>query len=161
MLKRSLLAAVALCATPAHASMIWATDFTLVEDAIESTTGTPVRWTRTGGSCAPRSNGSVTMGYYTPSANHITMCQNPRFGQSTLMNTLMHEGWHSVQDRCSRRPVFSDSEITRHLTSSDRREIRKFYPVRQHRAEAEARAVANYFDDDPDGYVQLIRRHCA
>ena len=161
MLKRSLLAAVVLAATPAQAAMIWASDFTLVEDAIEHSTGTPVRWTRTGGSCAPRSNGSVTMGYYTPSANHITMCQNPRFGQSTLMNTLMHEGWHSVQDRCSRRPVFSDFEITRHLTSSDRREIRKFYPVRQHRAEAEARAVANYFDDDPDGYVQLIRRHCA
>ena len=161
MLKRSLLAAVVLGVTPAQATMIWATDFTLVEDAIEHSTGTPVRWTRTGGSCAPRSNGSVTMGYYTPSANHITMCQNPRFGQSTLMNTLMHEGWHAQQDRCSKRPVLSDREILSLLKPSDRREIRKFYPVSQHRAEAEARAVANHFDTDLSGYAELIRRHCA
>ena len=159
MLNRSLLAAVALCAAPAHAYMT--SDLTLVEEAIEQSTGTPVRWTRTGGSCAPRSNGSVIMGYFTPSANHITMCQNPRFGQSTLMNTLIHEGWHAQQDRCSKRPVFSDAEIKRNLTASDRREIRKFYPVKQHRAEAEARAVANYYDTNPEGYVQLLEEVCA
>ena len=161
MLKRSLLAAAVLAATPAQATMIWATDFTLVEDAIEHSTGTPVRWTRTGGSCAPRSNGGVIQGYYRPGDNTITICQNPRIRTADIMNTLMHEGWHSVQDRCTRRPAFSDFEITRHLKPSDRREIRKFYPVSQHRAEAEARAVANYYDDDPSGYAELIRRHCA
>lgn len=161
MLKRSLLAAVVLASTPAHASMIWASDFTLVEDAIEESTGTPVRWTREGGSCAPRNNGGVIMGYFSPSQNKITMCQNPRIRQSTLMNTLMHEGWHAQQDRCSKRPVLSDFEITRHLTPSDRREIRKFYSVSQYRAEAEARAVANQYDTDPDGYARLIRSLCA
>ena len=88
------------------------------------------------------------------------MCQNPRFRQSTLMNTLMHEGWHAAQDRCTKSPWFSDWEIKRHLKSSDLREIRKFYPVKQHRAEAEARAVANYYEDDPDGYVQLLEEVC-
>ena len=43
-----------------------------------------------------------------------------------------------MQDRCTKRPVLSDAEIRRHLTASDRREIRKFYPVSQHRAEGEA-----------------------
>jgi hypothetical protein len=160
-LKRALLAAAVFAAMPAQASMLWASDFTEVENAIEDSTGTPVRWTRTGGSCAPRSNGSVTMGYFTPSANHITMCQNPRFRQSTLMNTLMHEGWHAAQDRCTKSPWFNDWEIKRHLKSSDLREIRKFYPVKQHRAEAEARAVANYYEDDPDGYIQLLEEVCS
>ena len=160
MLKRSLLAAVALCATPAHASYI-TSDLTFTEDAIEEATGTPVSWTRNGGSCAPRSNGGVIMGFYRPASNTITMCQNDRISRSTLLNTLQHEGWHAAQDRCTKRPVFSDREIISLLKPSDKREIRKFYPVSQHRAEAEARAVANHFDTDPSGYAELIRRHCA
>ena len=159
-MKRAVLAAAFFAVAPAQASMIWASDFTLVEDAIERETGTPVRWTREGGSCKPKNNGGIIMGYYTPSANHITMCQNPRIRQSTLMNTLMHEGWHAQQDRCSKRPVLSDFEITRYLTPSDRREIRKFYSVKQYRAEAEARAVANRYDDDPHGYIQLLQEVC-
>lgn len=160
-MKRFLLLAAVLASTPAHAFQSSWLDFELVEDAIEQETGTPVQWTRTGGSCQPKDATSVTLGYFTPSLNTITICQNARIRTSTLMNTLMHEGWHSVQDRCSKRPVFSDLEIKRHLKPSDRREIRKFYPVKQHRAEAEARAVANYYDDDPLGYVQLLERHCA
>ena len=160
MLKRSLLAAVALCATPAHASLS-ASSLTVTEDVIEQSIGTPVSWTRNGGSCAPKRNGGVIMGYFRPSENTITMCQNDRIRTSTLLNTLMHEGWHAVQDRCTKRPVFSDREITRLLMPSDRREIRKFYPVSQHRAEAEARAVANHYDTDPYGYAELVRSHCA
>ena len=159
MLKRSLLAAVALCATPAHAYM--SSDLSFTEDAIEEATGTPVRWTRNGGSCAPKSNGGVIMGYFRPSDNTITMCQNSRVPRSTLLNTLMHEGWHSVQDRCTKRPYFTDREIKRFLMPSDKREMRKFYDRDQYRAEAEARAVANRFDDDVHGYVQLIHRACS
>ena len=159
MLKRSLLAAVVLCATPAHAFS--SSDLIHIEDAIEDATGTPVRWTREGGSCKPRSNGGIVLGVFSPTLNTITMCQNHRIRTSTLLNTLMHEGVHSMQDRCTHRPVLTDAEIRRHLTASDRREIRKFYPASQHRAEAEARAVANYYDDDPQGYVTFIRRHCA
>ena len=106
-------------------------------------------------------NGGVVLGYFRPASNTITMCQNDRIRTSTLLNTLMHEGWHAVQDRCTHRPVFSDREIKRLLKPSDRREIRKFYPASQHRAEAEARAVANHYDTDPYGYAELIRRHCA
>ena len=160
MLKRSLLAAVALCATPAHASLT-ASSLTVTEDVIEQSIGTPVSWTRNGGSCKPKGNGGVIQGYFRPADNTITMCQNDRIRTSTLLNTLMHEGWHAQQDRCSKRPVLSDHEITRHLTAADRREIRKFYPVSQHRAEAEARAVANQYDTDPDGYARLIRSLCA
>ena len=159
MLKRSLLAAVALCAAPAHAYMT--SDLTLVEEAIEQSTGTPVRWTRTGGSCAPKSNGGVIQGYFRPSSNTITICQNDRIQRSGILNTLMHEGWHAQQDRCSKRPVFSDAEIKQNLTASDRREIRKFYPAKQHRAEAEARAVANFYDTNPEGYVQLLEEVCS
>ena len=160
MLKRSLFAAMALAVTPAHASYI-TSDLTLAEDAIEDSTGTPVRWTLEGGSCKPKRNGGVIMGYFTPSANTITMCQNDRVRRSTILNTLLHEGWHSVQDRCTKRPYFTDREITRYLLPSDKREIRKFYSRDQYRAEAEARAVANRYDDDVHGYVQLIRRACA
>ena len=160
MLKRSLLAAVALCATPAHASFT-ASSLTLTEDVIEQAIGTPVSWTRNGGSCAPKNNGGVIMGFYRPGDNTITICQNNRIRRSSILNTLMHEGWHAQQDRCSKRPVLSDHEIRRHLTASDRREIRKFYSVSQHRAEAEARAVANLYDSDPDGYARLIRSLCA
>ena len=145
---------------PAHASYI-TSDLTLVEDVIEEETGTPVSWTRNGGSCAPRNNGGVIMGYFTPSANTITMCQNDRVRRSTILNTLMHEGWHSVQDRCMKSPYFTDREIKRHLLPSDKREMRKFYSPKQYRAEAEARAVANRYDDDVYGYVQLLRRACA
>ena len=159
-MKRALLAAVVLGAAPAHASYI-TSDLTFTEDVIEQAIGTPVSWTRNGGSCAPKGNGGVVMGYFRPSSNTITMCQNDRVSRSTLLNTLMHEGWHAQQDRCSKRPVLSDREILSLLKPSDRREIRKFYPVSQHRAEAEARAVANHFDTDPSGYAELIRRHCA
>jgi hypothetical protein len=159
MLKRSLLAAVALCATPAHAYMT--SDLSFTEDAIEEATGTPVSWTRNGGSCAPKSNGGVIQGYFRPSSNTITICQNNRVQRSGILNTLMHEGWHAVQDRCTHRPVFSDAEIKRNLTAADKREIRKFYPASQQRAEGEARAVANYYDTDPEGYAGLVRRHCA
>jgi hypothetical protein len=159
MLKRSLLAAVALCATPAHAYL--SSDLTYIEDAIEEATGTPVSWTRNGGSCAPKNNGGVIMGFYRPADNTITICQNDRIRRSSILNTLMHEGVHSMQDRCTKRPVLSDDEIRKHLTASDRREIRKFYPVSQHRAEGEARAVANYYDTDPEGYARFIRGHCA
>ena len=161
MLKRALFAAVVLAATPAQATMIWASDYTYVEDAIEQYTGTNVRWTRYGGGCAPKDNGGVIQGYFQPSSNTITICQSPRIRTSELLNTLMHEGWHAQQDRCARRPVFTDYQIGMYLTPADRREIRRFYPVRQHRAEAEARAVANRYDTDPHGYVALIRRHCA
>ena len=159
MLKRSLLVAVVLAAAPAHAYV--SSDLTYLEDAIEEATGTPVSWTRNGGSCAPRNNGGVIMGYFRSSDNTITMCQNSRVPRSTIVNTLIHEGWHAAQDRCTKRPVLSDAEIRRHLTASDRREIRKFYPVSQHRAEGEARAVANYYDTDPEGYARFIRGHCA
>ena len=159
MLKRSLLAAVVLSAAPAHAYV--SSDLTLTEDVIEQAIGTPVSWTRNGGSCAPKNNGGVIQGFYRPGDNTITICQNDRIRRSSLLNTLMHEGWHAQQDRCSKRPVLSDREILSLLKPSDRREIRRFYPVSQHRAEAEARAVANYYDDDPHGYAELIRRHCA
>ena len=159
MLKRSLLAAVVLSAAPAHAYV--SSDLTYTEDVIEQAIGTPVSWTRNGGSCAPKNNGGVIMGFYRPADNTITICQNDRIRRSSILNTLMHEGWHAQQDRCSKRPVLSDREILSLLKPSDRREIRKFYPVSQHRAEAEARAVANYYDTDPSGYAELIRRHCA
>ena len=159
MLKRSLLAAVVLSAAPAHAYV--SSDLTFTEDVIEQAIGTPVSWTRNGGSCAPKNNGGVIMGFYRPADNTITICQNDRIRRSSILNTLMHEGWHAQQDRCSKRPVLSDREILSLLKPSDRREIRKFYPVSQHRAEAEARAVANHFDTDPYGYAELIRRHCA
>ena len=159
-MKRALLAAAVFGIAPAHATL-WSPDFADVELAIEEETGTPVRWTRTGGSCAPKNDGGVILGYFTPSANTITMCQNPRIRQSTVLNTLMHEGWHAAQDRCTKEPHFSDREIKRQLTASDRREIRKFYSPKQYRAEAEARAVANYYDDDPQGYVELLQEVCA
>lgn len=160
-MKRLLLAAAAiLAATPAQASYM-PYGLSMVEDVIEKETGTPVSWTREGGSCKPRNNGGVIQGYFTPSANTITMCQGSRIRQSTIMNTLMHEGWHSVQDRCTKRPYFSDREIKRHLLPSDKRELRKFYSRNQYRAEAEARAVANRFEDDPYGYVELLREVCA
>ena len=159
MLKRSLLAAVVLSAAPAHAYV--SSDLTFTEDVIEQAIGTPVSWTRNGGSCAPKNNGGVIMGFYRPADNTITICQNDRIRRSSILNTLMHEGWHAQQDRCSKRPVLSDREILSLLKPSDRREIRRFYPVSQHRAEAEARAVANHFDTDPSGYAELIRRHCA
>ena len=89
------------------------------------------------------------------------MCQNDRIRRSTILNTLLHEGWHSVQDRCTKRPYFTDREIKRYLLPSDKREMRKFYSPKQYRAEAEARAVANRFDDDVHGYIQLLRRACA
>lgn len=161
-MKRALLAAAAiLAATPAHATFVSHYDFELVEDVIEQQTGTPVSWTRTGGSCRPKGNGSITLGYFQPGTNTITICQHASVSKTSLLNTLMHEGWHSVQDRCTRRPVFSDQQINRRLTAQDRRDIRKLYPVKQHRAEAEARAVANYYEDDPQGYVSLISHYCS
>ena len=158
MRKRLLLGlALALSSTPAHAvsgSLI------AVEDVIEETVGVPVRWTRTGGSCRPKPGGGIILGYYTLSTKTITMCQ--RAGASReLMNTLQHEGWHGAQANCTHRPVLSDEEINSLLTRADRSDMRKFYPVDQHRLEGEARAVANRFDTDPEGYVRFVERHCA
>ena len=160
MKKRILLGlAMILSHTPAHA-YVQRDSLIAVEHAIEETTGTPVRWTRNGGSCAPQGDGGIVLGYYTLSTKEITMCQ--RGSVSTeLMNTLMHEGWHAVQNRCTGRPVLSDDQINDLLTPADRRNMRKFYPVKQHRLEGEARAVANYYETDPHGYASFIRRHCA
>jgi hypothetical protein len=154
------MAAAIFAATPAQAYVSWY-DIELVEESIERETGTPVSWSRNGGSCKPSNDGGVVLGYFTPSANTITMCRNPRIRDSTILNTLMHEGWHSVQDRCTKRPYFSDREIKRHLLPSDKRELRKFYSRKQYRAEAEARAVANRYEDDPYGYIDLIEEVCS
>ena len=155
MKKRILLGlAMILSHTPAHA-YVQRDSLIAVEHAIEETTGTPVRWTRNGGSCAPQGDGGIVLGYYPLSTKEITMCQ--RGSVSTeLMNTLMHEGWHAVQNRCTGRPVLSDDQINDLLTPLIGATCASSIPSSSIGLEGEARAVANYYETDPHGYASFI-----
>ena len=131
-------------------------DLTYLEDAIEETTDTPVSWTRNGGSCAPQGDGGMVMGYYRSSTKEITMCQNRSVSTELSTHSFTRAGMPCRTDALVAL-FYLTLKLEGLLTPADRRNIRKFYPVEQHRAEGEARAVANYYDTDPEGYARFIR----
>jgi len=126
--------------SPAQASQV-RNDILRVESEIEYI-GTKVFWARSNyPGC--KSDAGKLLGFYSPSKNHVVLCNHGRLNTDELLDTIKHEGWHAAQYRCNgSRPVLSDAQIRMGLSRQDRSDLRVLYRTEHQRREAEARAVA-------------------
>ena len=102
--------------------------------------GAQVRWNNyKTGKCVEDS----MVGVYTLRTRTIHLCiANLREHGLPIKDTFQHELWHAVQHLCNNnRAILTDHKIRSLLTSNDKRALRKFYTARDHRLEAEARAL--------------------
>ena len=112
---------------------------------------------------------SISYGYYTPGTNIMVLCTN-NTGDNTpqMINTLVHESWHTVQD-CLDGLNNEESialiewellkgddrfakEIISSLSQLDFESIRDLYPEEEKLGEAEAR----YMADRPNSVLQAL-----
>ena len=153
MKRLALLAGLLFSAVPVSATN-W-TEVQQIEARIERL-GAKVYWSRMNtGPCADRG----LLGRYYLSRRTVYMCQQAiRDSSEPLIETLKHEGWHAVQQLCNNgRAVLSDDKIRNLLSEGDKRTLRKHYDARQHRLEAEARALEQV---PTHAYLRGVNHYC-
>ena len=123
-----------------------------IEKTIESL-GTNVYWANNHSLCK-----EGLLGAYIPSEDIIYICQgNHKKDYKELVGTLKHEGWHSVQKKCTKyKAVLSDDEIRSHLKVRDRRNLHLYHPGSE-RAEAEARVIEQI---PTSAWIRGVRKYC-
>lgn len=127
--------------------------------------GFAVRLSSLPGSTSPPANGTAApfrhprcdepnlFGLYLRNRKLIVIC--PRGNRS---ETLMHEGWHAIQDRCLRgAPLLSREQLLRSLNRRERREVDVYYSGSTWQREAEARVMAR---QPPQVYFGWVDRFC-
>ncbi len=101
----------------------------------------------------PRCDEPNLFGLYLRNRRLIVIC--PRGNRS---ETLMHEGWHAIQDRCLQgAPWLSPEQLLRSLSRRERREVDVFYSGSTWQREAEARVMAR---QPSEVYFGWVDRFC-
>ena len=126
----------ALAPKGAHA----ASELRLIESSVERAAGTRILWAL-GMTHGCKRN---LLGFYEPASNRVIMCEsNLNDSLPMALEILKHEAWHAIQFRCNGgQPVLRDDQLRAGMRRTDKKILRKAYPVHQHRLEAEARTVS-------------------
>jgi hypothetical protein len=74
-----------------------------------------------------------------------------------LIETLKHEGWHPVQQRCHNLSLYlNDQQIAAPLPQCDAINVHSYHP-KQRRLESEAKVIAKINDAQ---WIQLVKDEC-
>ena len=83
------------------------------------------------------------LGVYVFAERAVYLCEANSDSDARLFKTFKHELWHAAQHVCrNMASTLTDDQIRDALPHADRATLRELYPEHQHRAEAEARVVA-------------------
>ena len=124
-----------------------------IENAIESI-GTKVYWSNDNKICSQN-----LLGAYIPKKDIIYICQdNHQKDYNELVGTLKHEGWHAIQNKCTKnKQIVSDEKIRNALKLRDRQVLHEYHP-RNQRAEAEARVVEQIVTET---WIRGVATYCS